>query len=157
MAKQRTASKPRLTTDAPPIQTADGHDIQLNDCLYLVEKRCSCYSYKFPKIESVRAIWIDLGVNRQIRMRRNNGSEFIFTAMADSCGTTEMLFADKDKARQEAVAATEDRRAELAERVNHKTDDLNEAKDSLAKHKARVDKLRKQSIPRHTSKKVTTA
>lgn len=92
-------------TPPPPIYTADNVALEVGSLVYALDTNCR-HDGELPFIEPCQVTFLDLGVNRQVRLRRPRGTEWIWSAQdnSGSCRTADQyIFAKYENARDLAV------------------------------------------------------
>ena len=152
-------SQAKLQSPAPPIFSADGHEISVGMTLFGVDKNCR--DRDLPKIEPLLVTQIDLGVRRYVRLRRNNGTEWPWsTSNTGPCAPgTQLLYAEFDAAKSVAVEVATSNIADYESAIERGIKSLDREKRDLAKSrkrltefKSKIAALRKTTKPKVTAK-----
>lgn len=146
-------AKSLVKTEPPAISTSDHKDIKVGDVLYGVDVGCS----GMPTVVPLKVIWLDLGVNRKVRLRTPEAKEWTWSANAgrDTCRNGQHhLFSSYAKARVTCAEAF-DRFIEKAkglveyqtERISDQKEELDERKNQLAELVAAKSAMKKSKVP----------
>lgn len=117
-------------TADPSIYSADGHELKLGATVYGVDVSCRDDDDKdrVPEVESLTVIQLDLGVRRQVRLRRQKGTEWTWSA-DERPGTCKSdrhyIYVKKASAVAAAKKAAAAHLLELNEKVREAQDELN--------------------------------
>ena len=129
-----------LKSEDPPIYSADGVALDVGATVYGVDT--DCRNSRLPAVEPLVVAQVDLGVRRQVRLRRERGTEWVWNAEEHrgSCNTADhYIYASFDAARSAAVSAAE---KHIAERLDV---DLAAATEELREYEEEIPRSVKQS------------
>lgn len=128
-------------TPPPPLFTADNVEMTLGMLVYGVDTHCR--NSTMPIIEPLLVVALDLGVNREVRLRRERGTEWRWSAAdkSDTCRTADQfIYASYDVAKQAIGTITDHLRHDLELTLQ----DANDAFDFLEEdYKETLTKYRK--------------
>ena len=145
----------RTKTPPPPIKTADSTDVKVGMTLYGVDK--NCHYMNLPKIEPLKVIQLDLGVRREVRLKRKNGTEWAWSAskMGPCASGEQLLYALFTKARSVAVGVAQNNVDNYESRIKNEKRNLisaqkrlKEAKSHLADFKKKIVSLKSSNAPK---------
>ena len=145
----------RTKTPPPPIQTADSTDIKVGMTLYGVDK--NCHYMNLPKIEPLKVIQLDLGVRREVRLKRKNGTEWTWSAskMGPCASGEQLLYALFTKARSVAAGVAQTNVDNYESRIKNEKCNLisaqkrlKETKNDLANFKKKIVSLKSSNAPK---------
>jgi hypothetical protein len=135
-------------TPPPPLYTADNVEMTIGMLVYGVDTHCR--HSEMPIIEPLLVTGFDLGVARSVRLRRERGTEWRWSANADSdtCNTADQfIYAHYESARAAIETVTASLRETHVQAVQDSLNDLDylkeDYKESVERTQKEIDEKKK--------------